>query len=222
MTDRSNENVEAPKAEWMGESGYCNCLLVTMARIQIPELLLSTERDLPDLVALAADRADTQAWLKAPKLDLSALNKTTIIMTLAASAGIKPGDTSGTMNVWDVGEPGDPAVARYYHVLVGQDGEGVAVRISQTLKPRGIPVGAVGFFSAVITFISLLLWKFVPDPFSVLCALVAAFGSFASPLLCLAGVVEHGDKRLALIGLFISVISTASFCGALYWGVRFP
>ena len=86
-------------------------------------------------------------------------------------------------------------------------------------QSHNISVGTVGFFSAVITFLSLLFLKVLPDKFAIPCALLAAVGAVASPLLCLAGVVENGNKRLALIGLVISMISTASFCGALYWGV---
>ena len=127
---------KASKAEWMGESGYCNCLLVTMARVRIPELLLSTKRDLPDLVTLSANRADTQAWLKTQNLDLNALNKTTIIRTFAELAGITPdGNTRGTIDVRDVEGDSGPVVTRKFDVLLGRDGDGMAVRISQTLNP---------------------------------------------------------------------------------------
>lgn len=126
----------APKKEWRGESGYCNCLLVTMARMRLPELLISTERELPDLESLASTRPDTLAWLKAQQIDLKELDKTTIIRTLAETGGISPGgDTSGKLDVRDVEGDSMPMVVREYRLQLGRDGEGMALKISQTLKP---------------------------------------------------------------------------------------
>ncbi len=130
-----SEAVNAPKREWIGESGYCNCLLVTMARMKLPELIVSTERELPDLEALASSRPDTLSWLRVQQIDTQALDKTTILRMLAESGGISPGRSStGVMDVHDVEGDSGPAVVREFRLQIGHDGKGLALRISQTLK----------------------------------------------------------------------------------------
>jgi hypothetical protein len=66
--------------------------------MRLPEVLISTERDLPNLETLASARPDTLAWLRAQQIDLKILNKTTILRTLAETAGISPdADSTGTI-----------------------------------------------------------------------------------------------------------------------------
>ena len=75
------------KKEWIGESGYCNCLLVLMSRVPIRQMELFSDQPPSDLEALTS-RPETLAWLRAQEFDFSALDTTEIIATLASSAGI--------------------------------------------------------------------------------------------------------------------------------------
>ena len=107
------------KKEWLGESGYCNCLLVAMSRAPIPRIELFSNQPPPNLEAQTS-RPDTSAWLNAQEFDYSALDTSTIIQTLASSAGItksfwryKP-DSAGTILVHDCVENDGPIVERNF------------------------------------------------------------------------------------------------------------
>ena len=75
------------QSEWAGESGYCNCLLVTMARMRIERMELSTDEPLPSLEELAVTRPDTLKWIEDQGFQYDTLNRVTIIRTLAELAG---------------------------------------------------------------------------------------------------------------------------------------
>ena len=107
------------KKEWLGESGYCNCLLVAMSRGPIPRIELFSNQPPSNLETLTT-RPDTSAWLRAQEFDYSALDTSKIIQTLASSAGItksfwryKP-DSTGTILVHDCVENDGPVVERNF------------------------------------------------------------------------------------------------------------
>ena len=107
------------KKEWLGESGYCNCLLVAMSRGPILRIELFSNQPPSNLEALTT-RPDTLAWLSAQEFDYSALDTSKIIQTLASSAGItksfwryKP-DSTGTILVHDCVENDGPVVERNF------------------------------------------------------------------------------------------------------------
>jgi hypothetical protein len=125
-----------PKKEWDGESGYCNCLLVAMSRMQIARLDLSTNAALPNLDELTESRPDSNAWIKAQDLGYDSLDRLTIIRMLAESAEITPktGNREGTIEVHDVvGDDGD-IVKREFHLSLDFDGEHPVLTVIQ----RGI------------------------------------------------------------------------------------
>ena len=119
--------------EWAGESGYCNCLLVAMARMRIAKLELSTDKPLPSLEELAVTRPDTLEWIRAQGFQYDRLDRVTIIRTLADLADISPEEKrfTGILNVQDcVGDDG-PVVQRAFAIELGLRGEGVVLAIAQ-------------------------------------------------------------------------------------------
>lgn len=76
------------KKEWGGESGYCNCLLVAMSRVPIPNLELRTDRDLPDLELLSKLRPETDEWIRTQELNISSLDAHRVIDILVESASM--------------------------------------------------------------------------------------------------------------------------------------
>jgi hypothetical protein len=104
--------------EWIGESGYANCLLVVMSRLQIPTISLHTTAPLPNLEKLTESQPETNKWIKAQELQYNQIDKLTIIRLLAESGGItsETNSLTGTINVHDlVGKDGD-AVKRVFHM----------------------------------------------------------------------------------------------------------
>ena len=73
------------KKEWIGESGYCNCILVMMSRIDSAKMELATNLPLPNLEDLAAPREATVAGGRAQDIHLFKLNK--VIETLSIAPG---------------------------------------------------------------------------------------------------------------------------------------
>lgn len=76
------------KKEWVGESGYCNCLLTTMCRIPIKMVTLQSDQQVPNLEVLAAPREETASWIKAQELPYEKLSSKDVIKILIESAGI--------------------------------------------------------------------------------------------------------------------------------------
>ena len=72
MSDPSSRETQDT---WAGESGYCNCLLVTMARMRIAKVELSTGEPLPNLKALAATRSETLEWINAQGFEYDKLDR---------------------------------------------------------------------------------------------------------------------------------------------------
>ena len=121
------------QSEWAGEAGYCNCLLVAMARMRIAKLELSTDEPLPSLEELAVTRPETLEWIEAQGFEYDKLDRVTIIRTLAEMAGISPGEKrfSGVLEVQDcVGDDG-PVVQRAFAMQLGLRGEEVVLAIAQ-------------------------------------------------------------------------------------------
>ena len=121
------------QAEWAGESGYCNCLLVAMARMRIAKVELSTEEPLPSLEELAVTGPETLEWIKAQSFQYDKLDRVTIIRTLAELADISPQEKrfTGILEVQDcVGDDG-PVVQRAFSMELGLRGEEVVLVIAQ-------------------------------------------------------------------------------------------
>ena len=121
------------QGEWAGESGYCNCLLVAMARTGIAKVELSTDEPLPSLETLAATRPETLEWIEAQGFQYDKLDRITIIRTLAEMAHISPAEKrfTGVLEVQDcVGEDG-PVVERAFAMQLGLRDEDVVLVIEQ-------------------------------------------------------------------------------------------
>ena len=121
------------QGEWAGESGYCNCLLVAMARMRIAKVVLSADEPLPSLEELVATRPETLAWIKAQGFQYGKLDRVTIIRMLAEMADISPGEErfTGILEVQDcVGDDG-PVVQRAFAMQLGLRGEDVVLAIAQ-------------------------------------------------------------------------------------------
>ena len=121
------------QGEWAGESGYCNCLLVAMARMRIAKVVLSADEPLPSLEELVATRPETLAWIKAQGFQYDKLDRVTIIRMLAELADISPQEKrfAGTLQVQDcVGDDG-PVVQRAFAMQLGLRGEEVVLAIAQ-------------------------------------------------------------------------------------------
>jgi hypothetical protein len=105
------------RREWIGESGYCNCLLVAMSRAPIGAVELFSDRQLPNLETLVSSRADTAAWIRAQAFDYPSLIPSAVIAILMESAGMSRlpwGRKTGTISVVDcVGDEG-PEVQREF------------------------------------------------------------------------------------------------------------
>jgi hypothetical protein len=108
----------SPEKEWLGESGYCNCLLVAMSRIPIPRIELVSDQAPPDLEALTKSRPKTCAWIHAQEFDYAALEASVIIQTLAKMGGVKKsfwgGYRDGTIVAHDCVEDDGPVVERRF------------------------------------------------------------------------------------------------------------
>ena len=118
---------------WAGESGYCNCLLVVMARMGIAKVELSADKALPRLEELAVTRSETLEWIKAQDFQYDKLDRVTIIRTLAGLADISPKQErfTGILEVQDcVGDDG-PVVHRAFAMQLGLRGEEVVLAIAQ-------------------------------------------------------------------------------------------
>jgi len=121
------------QGEWAGESGYCNCLLVTMARTRIAKIELSTDEPLPSLEELAVTQPETLEWIKAQGFQYDKLDRVTVIRMLAELADISPEEKrfTGILEVQDcVGDDG-PVVQRAFAMQLGLRGEEVVLAITQ-------------------------------------------------------------------------------------------
>jgi hypothetical protein len=107
------------KKEWLGESGYCNCLLVAMSRMQIPNIELVSDQSPPNLETLTASRPTTCSWIRAQEFDYAELDTSEIIQILAESGGIKKllwWYRAGTITAYDCVEDDGPMVKRMFHL----------------------------------------------------------------------------------------------------------
>ena len=107
------------RKEWVGEPGYCNCLLVVMSRVPVRAVELYSDREPPNLESLALGRAETAAWIRAQALDYSRLSSAKVIAILMKSAGMSRlpwARKTGTISVVDcVGDDG-PKVEREFNL----------------------------------------------------------------------------------------------------------
>ena len=105
--------------QWLGESGYCNCLLVTMCRAQISTLNISSAHIVPDLEALAAQRPDTATWIRAQKFQYADIDTPTVINILSKTANISRlpwMKKEGAIQVHDVVGDDGPIVQRVFRL----------------------------------------------------------------------------------------------------------
>jgi len=121
------------KTEWAGESGYCNCLLVVMARTRTARMELSTDEPLPSLEELAATRRGTLEWIKAQGFQYDELDRVTIIRMLAEFADISPKEErfTGILEVQDCEGDDGPVVQRAFAMQLGLRGDAVVLVIAQ-------------------------------------------------------------------------------------------
>jgi hypothetical protein len=121
------------QGEWAGESGYCNCLLVAMARTRTGKMELNSEEPLPDLQELVVARPDTLAWIRAQGFQYDRLNRVTVLRMLADLADISPQEKrfSGTVEVHDCVGNDDCVVQRTFAMQLGLRGEQVVLAITQ-------------------------------------------------------------------------------------------
>ena len=127
------------KREWIGESGYCNCLLVTMSRLSVPQIELRSSEPPPDLEVLASSRPTTAAWLHAQEFDYFALNTAEIIGRLAESAGVESSfwrsTVSGCIVAHDCIEDDGPMVERHFDLRLSRTRRG-AQHLVVTLRTQ--------------------------------------------------------------------------------------
>ena len=125
----------SPKKEWLGETGYCNCLLVAMSRIPIPSIEVVSDQPPPDLEALTSGRPSTCSWIRAQEFDYSALDPWLIIRILAEHGGVRKslwGYRAGTIIVHDCVEEDGPEVRRRFHLRLARSK--TAMHLTVTLE----------------------------------------------------------------------------------------
>ena len=109
----------SPKKEWLGESGYCNCLLVAMSRMRNPSVELFSDQPPLNLETLTASRPKTCSWIQAQEFDYAALDTAGIFRILCELSGIKKslwGYRAGTIIAHDCVEDDGPVVERKFHL----------------------------------------------------------------------------------------------------------
>jgi hypothetical protein len=114
------------KKEWLGESGYCNCLLVAMSRMRIPNIELVSDQPPPNLETLTMSRPTTCAWIRAQEFDYARLDTSEIIRILSETSGIKKslwGYRAGTIIAHDCVEDDGPIVERTFHLRITRSGD---------------------------------------------------------------------------------------------------
>jgi hypothetical protein len=120
------------KKEWLGEVGYCNCLLVTMCRAHIHKIEIRTNVNVPDLELLATHRPDTVNWLRTQEFHYPSINARAVINLLSRSAEISRlpwGKKEGSINAYDVVGNDGPTVKRTFRVKKLRDREGTILKI---------------------------------------------------------------------------------------------
>jgi hypothetical protein len=98
-------NAFSAKKEWIGESGYCNCLLVTMARTKISEVEINSRKNVPNLEELSKNSPETYEWIKAQEFDYANIRSSEVIEILCSSANMKAsifGKKSGIIYATDL------------------------------------------------------------------------------------------------------------------------
>ena len=126
------------KKEWLGEEGYCNCLLVVMARIPIPEINLHSNQEVPNLEKLASSRQDTLEWVKAQEFQYRNLNLKRVIETLLKSARMKNifgVNKTGKIFVMDCVKDSGPTEKREFNLTLQKTDDVMDLTISLQLSP---------------------------------------------------------------------------------------
>lgn len=115
----SGEDGEAEEEEPADESGYCNALLLTMARAGLSRVEIVSGRTLPDLERLAVSKPETVQWLRKQAISgarLSADKVIGILMESAGMSGMPWASKVADLSVMDcIGEDG-PSVERLYRL----------------------------------------------------------------------------------------------------------
>lgn len=109
------------KKEWIGEPGYSNCLLVVMARVPIQSVDLFSNRPLPDLDALIADKPATAAWIRAQEFSYSTLNPLMVIKILSQMGNIIDLLWWYRLPVHDVEEDDGPVIKRIFNLRLSKE-----------------------------------------------------------------------------------------------------
>ena len=125
-------NSTSPKKEWVAEPGYCNCLLVTMARVGILSIELNSQMQVPNLEKLSKNKPDTLKWLKAQEFNYEKLSSIEIIKILSDSAGISNGffgKKTAQINIHDAQKDNDPIVQRIYYLTLSKINNSIILKI---------------------------------------------------------------------------------------------
>ena len=129
------------KKEWVGESGYCNCLLVAMSRASLGKLELLSNQRVPNLEALVS-RPDTHAWLRAQVFNYSELDTSKVIDALAGLGGITKSfwrykaESTGSILVHDCVEDDGPVVERRFHLRLRRVGSVLSLTVTLDLSTK--------------------------------------------------------------------------------------
>ncbi len=120
------------KKEWLGEEGYCNCLLVTMCRAHIYTLEINSSMNVPNLELLAANRPDTVNWIRTQEFHYPSINAKTVINILSRSAKISRlpwGQKEGSIDVHDVAGNDGPIVQRIFRLKKSRERAATILKI---------------------------------------------------------------------------------------------
>ena len=124
---------ETNKKEWGGELGYSNCALVTMARVGIAYLEISTKTLVPNLEELAKNMLDTYQWLRTQEINYEKLSSVEVINILSKTAGLSTGifgKKSGIINVHDVQKDNGPIIQSKYYLSLSKKNGIISLKIS--------------------------------------------------------------------------------------------
>ena len=122
---KTNKMSNTPKKEWIGETGYCNCVLVVMFRSSLKEVVLKSNEAPENLEQHASNVPDTLEWVKAQEFNYDELNTSRIIEILMKSAGLKSGifgKKKGLIRTIVVGDDGSQKEASFKLQLKKTDG----------------------------------------------------------------------------------------------------
>jgi hypothetical protein len=85
----SNEDDSSIKKEWVGESGYVNCLLTIMSKGILSSVEILKDKVVPNLIEITGTDKASQRWIKKQDFEFNSLNSSKVIKIIKKSIGIK-------------------------------------------------------------------------------------------------------------------------------------